>query len=347
MDAQQAAPAVTAPAPSGAPGDHPAGVINCAAYCEGRRVATLRIEDMPSVLASRDEFVWLGLLEPSEALLQQVQQQLCLHDLAIEDAHNAHQRPKVELYKDSLFVVLRTVQRPEPDADLEFGETHVFVGHNYLVTVRHGSLKAHTGLRARLEATPELLAKGPGFVLYALMDFIVDQLFPVVEELEDRFETIEEEIFEATSTRSTARAIYQLRRDLVALKRTVLPMVDVCNRLMKFDLALIPTDTHPYFRDIHDHLVRLNEMVDSLRELLATALDASASLANERHSAQTKRLAAWAAIIAVPTMVAGVCGMNFDRLPELRGAYGYPLVVGCMAAACVVLWVGFRRSGWL
>jgi magnesium transporter len=323
------------------------GVINCAAYAEGRRVATLRIEDMPAVLASRDEFVWLGLLEPSEELLQQVQRQLHLHDLAIEDAHSAHQRPKLEQYKDCLFVVLRTVQRPSPTADLEFGETHVFVGRNYLVTVRHGSMRSHIGLRTRLEAAPALLAKGPGFVLYALMDFIVDQYFPVVEGLEEKFEDLEEQIFGEHCSRETTRGIYHLRRDLVALKRTILPLVDVCNRLMKFDVEMVPADTHPYFRDIHDHLLRLNEMIDSLRELLGTALEANASLISEQHTVQTKRLAAWAAIIAVPTMVAGIYGMNFQDMPELRWSFGYPVTLGLMVTACVGLYVGFRRSGWL
>ena len=324
----------------------PTGVIACAAYAGGKRVATVEIDDLGSVAAPPDEFVWLGLYEPSEELLQKVQRALGLHDLAIEDAHNAHQRPKLEQYEQSLFVVLRTVQRTA-EGELEFGETHVFVGRNYLVTVRHGSLLAYRGLRARCEGTPALLAKGTGFVLYALMDFVVDQYFPVVEALEDDFEELEDQIFSENSSRETTRKIYRLKRDLVALKRTVLPLVEVCNRLMKFDLGVVPTDTHPYFRDVHDHVVRINEMIDGLRELLGTALEANASLISEQHTVQTKRLAAWAAIIAVPTMVAGIYGMNFDRMPELRWELGYPVVLGGMAIACFALFTGFRRSGWL
>jgi magnesium transporter len=324
----------------------PTGVINCAAYAGGKRVATVEIDDLGIVVAPPDEFVWLGLYEPSEELLQKVQRALHLHDLAIEDAHSAHQRPKLEQYEDSLFVVLRTVQRAA-GGGLEFGETHVFVGRNYLVTVRHGSLRSHTGLRARCEGTPALLAKGTGFVLYALMDFIVDQYFPVVEGLEDSFEELEDQIFAARCSRETTRSIYHLKRELVSLKRALLPLVEVCNRLMKFDLGVVPTDTHPYFRDVHDHVVRLNDMIDSLRELLGTALEANASLISEQHTVQTKRLAAWAAIIAVPTMVAGIYGMNFEQMPELRWELGYPVVVGFMVIACVGLFAGFRRSGWL
>jgi len=334
-----AAPAAEAPA---------SGVITCAAYAGGRRVATVEIDDLGIVNAPPDEFVWLGLYEPSEELLQQVQRALGLHDLAIEDAHTAHQRPKLEQYQDSLFVVLRTVHRAAAEnAPLEFGETHIFVGRNYLVTVRHGSLRSHIGLRARCESTPALLAKGPGFVLYAVMDFIVDQYFPVVEQLEESFEELEEQIFTECSTRETTRSIYSLKRDLVAVKRTIMPLVEVCNRLMKFDLDLVPHEIHPYFRDVHDHVVRLNEMIDGLRELLGTALEANSSLISEQHTVQTKRLAAWAAIIAVPTMVAGVYGMNFESMPELHWELGYPVVLSSMVLACVALFAGFKRSGWL
>ena len=322
------------------------GIVNCAAYAGGKRVATVGIDDLGTVVAPPDEFVWLGLHEPSEELLQKVQRALGLHDLAIEDAHTAHQRPKLEQYEQSLFVVLRTVQR-SGTGELEFGETHIFVGRNYLVTVRHGSLRAYTTLRARCEGTPALLAKGTSFVLYAVMDFIVDQYFPVVESLEEAFEELEEQIFTECSTRDTTRSIYSLKRDLVAVKRTIMPLVEVCNRLMKFDLDLIPHEIHPYFRDVHDHVVRLNEMIDGLRELLGTALEANSSLISEQHTVQTKRLAAWAAIIAVPTMVAGVYGMNFESMPELHWALGYPVVLGSMVLACVVLFIGFKRSGWL
>jgi magnesium transporter len=333
-----------APAEPGAPAS---GIINCAAYSRGVRVADVNIDQVGEQLRHPDRFVWIGLFEPSEELLQRVQKQFGLHDLAIEDAHRAHQRPKLELYENSLFVVLRTAHLAGAPHRLDFGETHIFLGSNYVVTVRHGSLRSHVGVRTRCESSPQLLAKGPGFVLYALMDFIVDQYFPIVEGLESDFDEVEEQIFSAACTRETTRAIYKLKRDLVSLKRAISPMTEVCNRLTKFDLDLIPTDTRVYFRDVYDHVMRLNEIIDGLRELLATALESNLSLISEQHSVQTKRLASWAAIIAVPTMIAGIYGMNFRHMPELASQWGYPLSLAIMGAICTTLYVGFRRSGWL
>jgi magnesium transporter len=322
------------------------GVITCAAYSEGRRVADLPLGDVRAALGKGDRFVWIGLFEPPEDVLRLVQQEFGLHDLAIEDALTAHQRPKLEQYDGSLFVVLRTAQL-NGDRGLELGETHVFVGQRYVISVRHGSLKSHIGLRARCEAVPHFLSKGPGFVLYALMDFVVDQYQPIVEALEERLEELEEEIFGGTFNRETTARIYKLKRDLLMLKRAVSPLVEVCNRLMRYDIHLIPEDTRPYFRDVYDHVVRVNEMIDNLRELLTTALEANLSLMSVAQSEHSKRLAAWAAIIAVPTMIAGVYGMNFDTMPELHWNFGYPLVMALMAGACASLFVGFKRSGWL
>jgi magnesium transporter len=323
-----------------------AGVVNCAAYAQGRRLADLPLSDVSETLQASDRFVWIGLYEPDAEILRQVQQEFGLHDLAVEDALGAHQRPKLEQYEGSLFVVLRTAQLGA-DGQLEFGETHLFVGARYLISVRHASAKSHVALRARCESTPELLSKGPGFVLYALMDFIVDQYFPVVEGLEERLNELEEQIFGERFTRDTTARIYRLKRDLLALKRAVSPLVDVCNRLMRFDFAVIPDDTRLYFRDIYDHVLRVNENIDTLRELLTSALEANRSLVSVSQNEDTKRLASWAAIIAVPTMIAGIYGMNFTSMPELQWAYGYPIVMGLMAAACAGLFVGFKRSGWL
>lgn len=324
------------------------GVIDCAAYEAGRRVASLRLDDLDAYLASHpDGFVWAGLYEPSDDVLRTVQRQFHLHDLAIEDAYRAHQRPKLEQYEDTLFVVLRTVQFVGQDEHLEFGETHVFIGDRFVVSVRHGSLRSHVGLRARCESTPHLLAKGPGYVLYALMDFIVDQYFPVVDSLSERLADLEEAIFEAQVTRNTTGAIYHLKRDMLAVRRAVSPLIDVCNRLVRFESPLVPEDTRVYFRDVYDHVVRLNEMVDTQRELLTTALEANLSLISITQNEHMKRLAGWAAIIAVPTMVAGVYGMNFAHMPELQWAYGYPLSIGLMFVTCAALFLGFRRAGWL
>jgi magnesium transporter len=323
------------------------GVINCAAYEGGRRVADLDIGRIHATLERTNHFVWIGLFEPDEDLLREVQEAFGLHDLAIEDAHSAHQRPKLERYDDSLFVVLRTAQLAGTPSRVQFAETHIFVGRRYIVTVRHGSVQSHVGLRARCEAEPELLAHGPAFVLHALMDFIVDQYFPIVDALEEELEHLEEEIFGDRFSRATTQRIYELKRDLLGVKRAVWPLVDVCNRLMRFESDLVPEDTRPYFRDVYDHALRINEIVDNLRELLTAALDANLSLLSMSQNEDTKRLAAWAAIIAVPTMVAGVYGMNFQEMPELTWRYGYPAVLAGMTFACVALYRAFKRSRWL
>jgi magnesium transporter len=322
------------------------GVVNCAAYTGGRRVADIEVKDIGEVLKQTDRFIWIGLHEPKEDLLRQVQQQFGLHDLAIEDAHRAHQRPKLERYGESLFVVLRTAQMNREPGRIDFGETHIFVGARYVVSVRHGSSLSYAEVRARCETTPQLLCKGPGFVLYALMDFIVDQYFPIVDVLEDELEELEAEIFGEAFSRETTHRIYQLKRQLLEVKRAVSPLVDMCNRLMRFDLELIPEDTRPYFRDVYDHVIRINEIVDTQRELLTTALEANLSLIAVGQNEVMKKLAGWAGIIAVPTMIAGVYGMNFDFMPELKWDLGYPLVLAAMLGACASLYVYFKRSGW-
>jgi magnesium transporter len=323
------------------------GVINCASYAQGVRVVNVAIADISEELKHEDRFVWVGLFEPDEQLLREIQEEFGLHDLAIEDAHTAHQRPKLEQYGDSLFVVLRTAHLAGEPQHVEFGETHVFVGPRYVVSVRHGSLKSHVGLRARCEASQHLLAKGPGFVLYALMDFMVDQYCPILEELEEKVVELEEVVLDEKFIQQTTSRIYHLKRELLSIKRAVSPLVDISSRLMRFGLNLIPEDTKPYFRDVYDHAMRINEMADTLREVLATALDANLSVISVSQNKDTKRLAAWAAIIAAPTAIAGIYGMNFQFMPELGWRYGYEEILVGMAVLCCGLWVGFKRSGWL
>lgn len=245
-----------------------------------------------------------------------------------------------------IFVVLRTAQM-NPDRRIEFGETHFFVGDNFIVSIRHGSSVPYTEVRSRCEKMPELLSKGQGFVLYAIMDFIVDRYFPVVHELETELESVEDKIFKERPSRSTTENIYQLKRELLEVKRAVSPLVDICNRLMRFDIRSISVETQPYFRDIYDHAIRINEMVDNTRELLNTALEANFSLISISQNDTSKRFAGWAAIIAVPTMIAGFYGMNFKFMPELEWHYGYYFVIGLTIAACSLLYYFFKRSGWL
>jgi magnesium transporter len=321
-------------------------VINCAAYSRGRRVANVQLNEISTVLQQQDHFVWIGLHEPGEEVLSQVQQQFSLHDLAVEDAHNAHQRPKIESYGETLFIVLRTAQMNEKH-HIDFGETHFFVGANFLVTVRHGSSISYSEVRNRCESTPQLLGKGQGFALYAVMDAIVDQYFPVVDALETELTSIEEKIFSQKPSRQTTEQIYELKRELLEIKRAVSPLVDICNRLMRFDIKLIAEETQNYFRDIYDHAIRINEMVDNARELLNTALDANFSLISISQSEVSKKMAGWAAIIAVPTLVAGFYGMNFRFMPELEWQYGYPFVVTLTISSCIIVYLFFRRAGWL
>jgi magnesium transporter len=320
-------------------------VVNCAAYADGRKLGPVDLDDISEILRFPGQFVWIGLHEPDGPLLRKMQAEFSLHDLAVEDALRAHQRPKLEEYGDSLFVVLRTARLHE--RKIEFGETHVFVGTRYVVSVRHGASLPYAEVRQRCEASPHLLRKGPGFVLYALMDFVVDHYFPVVDALEDLLEDLEETIFDGRFDRHATQRIYHLKRDLVALKRAVSPLVEVCNRLVRFDVELVPEDCRVYFRDVYDHVIRINEAIDNMRDLLTTALEANLSLISVGQNEITKKLAAWAAILAVPTMIAGIYGMNFDFMPELHWRFGYVAIMAGMITACALLYRRFKRAGWL
>ena len=321
-------------------------IVNCVAYGDGRRVGDVEIDRIHEVLEQGDRFIWIGLREPDPALLTQVQGAFGLHELAIEDALSAHQRPKIERYGDSLFVVLRTAFLNQQH-QIEVGETHIFLGPVSIVVVRHGASLPYVGVRSRLETTPHLLRKGPGAALYALMDFVVDQYFPIIDALEDELQRLEDTIFSESFSRETPAQIYKLQGQLLQVKRVVSPLIDICNRLMRIDYQLIAEDTQPYFRDIYDHVVRINEMVDTQRELLTTALEANFSLMSIAQNEVMKQFAGWGAIVALPTMVAGIYGMNFTFMPELSWPYSYPLIMAITAGICGFLFLRFRRSGWL
>jgi magnesium transporter len=234
------------------------------------------------------------------------------------------------------------------DKHLEFGETHVFVGERFVISVRHGSLKSHSALRSRCEAAPEQLKKGPGFVLYALMDFIVDQYFPIVDALGEELELLEQRVFTGSFNRRTTTKIYKLKRDLITLRRVVSPVIELSARLIRLeDDELVPAQTRPYFRDVYDHAMRINDMIDSVRDLLSTTLEAHLSLVSVSQNEDTRRLAAWAAIFAVPTAIAGIYGMNFAEMPELRWRFGYPFVLAVIVGLCGLLYVRFKQAKWL
>lgn len=325
-------------------------VVGSAVYQGGCRVEELEIEHLD--LAQCDaqppapgRFVWIGLYEPDEAVLQKVQRRFGLHDLAVEDAHHAHQRPKLEAYGESLFLVLRTARIV--DGHVRFGETHVFAGRGHVVTVRHGSATSYAEVRARCERSPRMLALGEIFVVYSVMDFIVDNYFPVLHVLEAEIDELEDRVFKHRSTNADVERIYELRHELMTLRRAIQPLGEVCARMMRFDTPLVEERVQPYFRDVQDHVLRVVEVIDGLRELLTSALEANLLFASLQQNEVMRRFAGWAAILAVPTAVAGIYGMNFDDMPELRQPWGYPAVLAVIGAACGVLYWRFRRAGWL
>ncbi len=320
-------------------------VVNCVAYADGRRLREIEIDEISEILAQQQAFVWIGLHDPTEALMRKVQEEFGLHDLAVEDAHHAHQRPKFEIYGDCLFVVLHTAQLI--DDEVHFGETNIFVGPRYVVSVRHGASASYAPVRARCENAPELLAKGPGFVLYAIMDYVVDNYMPIVGALEDDLETLEDRMFKAHARRKTTERIYHLKREVMAVRRAVHPLLEVCDQLARYATGLIPEDTRPYFRDVHDHVVRISESTENMREMLTTALQVNLSLVSIGQNEIVKKLAGWGAILAIPTMVASIYGMNFEYMPELRWRYAYPAVVAVTAIACVALYRRLKRAEWL
>ncbi len=320
-------------------------VVNSAVYRNGHRVRNIAISELGEALAEPDTFAWVGLHEPDEALMKQVQEELGLHDLAVEDAHRAHQRPKLETYGDSLFVVLHTAQLVQ--GTIEFGETLLFVAPRYVVSVRHGASLSYAQVRTRCEGTPELLAKGAGYVLYAIMDFVVDNYLPIVNSYEDELTSIEDAIFASTSRRNTTERLYALKRELIALRRAASPVAEVCNTLVHLAPALVSEELRPYYRDIADHIVRMLESVDQMRELVTTALQVNLSMVSIGQNEVVKKLAGWAAILAVPTLIASLYGMNFKHMPELDWTFGYPLMLGVTFFICMLVYRRLRRVQWL
>jgi magnesium transporter len=321
------------------------GVIACSAYASGRRVADIKLDEAGEWAKRPGHLVWIGLFEPSLELLKRVQEQFDLHPLAIEDANNAHQHPKIEQYGQSLFIVARTAQIV--DKRIAFGETHIFVGRGFLVTVRHGASTSYMAVRVRCESCPTVLSHGEDYILYAILDFIVDHYMPVLETIHDEVETLEDRVLDETLTQDDVQRLYRLRRDLLRLRNAAAPLVEVCRRLEHAEVLMLDTAMQPLFRDVTDHVRRAQEEIDSLREVLAFAFEASLMTGQAQQTAITRKLAAWAAILAVPTAVAGIYGMNFENMPELKWAYGYFLVVAVIIAACGGLYWRFRRNGWL
>ena len=328
-----------------ASGEAEAGIVASSVYAAGHRVADIPVEEAGAWAAKEGHFVWIGLLEPDRELLLRVQRQFHLHDLAIEDAEHPHQRPKLEQYGDALFIVARTAQLF--DGRVTFGETHLFVGAGYIVSVRHGPSTSYTSVRQHWESCPSALAKGEDFILYAILDFIVDNYMPVLEQIEAEVDAIEDRVLVKPMTAADIERLYMLRRDLLRLRNAAGPLVEVCRRLTSAELPQIRAAMHPLFRDVTDHIRTVQEKIDNLREVLAFAFEASLLVGQSQETAIAKKLASWAAILAVPTAVAGIYGMNFDNMPELKMAFGYQTVLIAIVATCSFLYWRFRKNGWL
>ena len=321
-------------------------VVNCVAYrFDGQRIGDISVDDISEVLKQPDTFVWVGLHEPDEALLHKLQEEFDLHDLAIEDAQAAHQRTKIETYGDSLFVVVQTAQLVS--GHIAFGETHLFLGQRYLVTVRHGASLSYAPARRACEHTPDLLALGPAYGLYGVLDYIVDNLLPIVRDFREELQELEQDIFSDTFKRSTIRRLYDMQRDLMTLRLAVAPMQDIISQLVRQHPQLIPDELRAYFRDVYDHVFRVNESISAMREMLAAAINVNLSLVTFGQNEVMKRLAGYAAMLAAPTLITSWYGMNFAHMPELSKPYAYPLVIGLVLTIVTTIYFILKRNRWL
>jgi magnesium transporter len=326
-------------------------IVDCALYRQGRRDKVPDdLRDLGAALATArstgDSFIWIGLHEPTEAELEKVALEFGLHPLAVEDAVKAHQRPKVEEFADSLFVVLKTVRYDEETQQVELGDVMLFLGDSFIVSVRHGRARALSDIRRRLEIESDLLECGPAAVLYAVSDAVVDDYSTIAFAVEEDIDEVEERVFSLERTNDAAR-IYNLKREVIEFRRAVRPLVEPMSRLSTGQVQMVHERLHPFFRDVADHAVRVAEQVDGFDDLLGSVLNANLAQVGVQQNSDMRRISAWVAIAAVPTAIAGIYGMNFEHMPELRWTYGYPAALLLMAVICVGLYRGFKRSGWL
>jgi magnesium transporter len=318
-------------------------IVDCAVYEHGRRREGEFGLAEAYEASGPDSFVWIGLYEPTEQEFDSVRREFDLHELAVEDAIKAHQRPKLETYGDSLFLVLKTARWE--DGDVELGEILLFVGEGFIVSVRHGETALHD-VRLRLEERPDLLRCGPGAALHAIVDKVVDDYEPVIEQLDAAIKEVEAEVFSGHRT-NPAERIYTLKREVLEVHGAVVPLLAPVHELARTPHRDVDEEIRPYFRDVHDHVLRVVAQVQEFRELLTSVLTANLTQTTIRQNEDVRKISAWAAIVAVPTMIAGIYGMNFEHMPELGWVFGYPLVLAVIAVACVTVYRFFRRAGWL
>ena len=320
-------------------------VVAAYLYRHGKRVREVTIDEKVDCPTDKSEFVWIGICDPTDDEMRTLKEQYDLHPLAVEDAVNANQLPKIDVYGDQLFVVARTAHL-EGDT-IDYGETAIFVGHSHIISVRHGSARSHKALREQLEAAPTLLIHGVDYVLHAILDYIVDGYLPIVEQIEETVLAMEQRIIDAFLGRDEISRIFTLRRHLARFQRVLGPMAEVAGKLVRLDLPCIDANTKPYFSDVLDHVRRVQTMVEGLLQVLTSVFEFSNLLEQQRTGAITRQLAAWAAILAVPTAIAGIYGMNFEHMPELKTEYGYFVVLAVITIVCTALYVRFKRVGWL
>jgi magnesium transporter len=320
-------------------------IVAACLYRNGKRVRTVPIDEKVDCARDRSEFVWIGLADPVAEELRALQETYDLHPLAVEDAIKADQLPKVDIHGDQLFVVARTAFLEK--GEIAYGETAIFVGHSHIISVRHGSARSHSQLRRGLEASPTLLVHGVDYVLHAMLDFVVDGYLPMVETIEAEVAAMEQRMVDHFLGRHEINRIFALRRELIRFQRVLVPMAEVAAKLARVELPTIDRETRPYFGDVLDHVRRIQTMVDDLREVLTSVFEFSNLLEQQRTGAITRQLAAWAAILAVPTAIAGIYGMNFEHMPELKTEYGYYVVLGVIALICMALFARFKRAKWL
>lgn len=320
-------------------------VVNCSAYRGGKKLDEISIEDISDVLREPDTFVWVGLFEPDYDLLTKMQEEFGLHELAVEDATKAHQRPKLEEYGETLFMVLRTAHLS--GSQIATGETHIFIGPKFVLTVRHGESSSYRAVREQCESMPDRLAKGPGYVLYAVVDFVVDQYQPSIDYLQEQFRKYEQELFTPGSPKDNLQDFYELKNKLLMLEAAASPLIDMCTQLLRFHSDIVPKDIRVYFRDILDHVSRITQTSDRMQEMVNSAMQVALAQVTIRQNEVVKRLAGWGAILAVPTMVFSLYGMNFKFMPELDWKWSYPVVMGVIVVGCTVLYRRLRKVGWL
>lgn len=321
-------------------------VVNCVAYrSNGARIGDIGIDAISDVLKQPDTFVWVGLHEPDEALLLKLQEEFDLHDLAIEDAQSAHQRTKIEGYGNSLFLVVQTAQLDA--GHIAFGETHIFFGPRYLVTVRHGASLSYAPARRSCEHSPELLALGPSYGLYGVLDYIVDNLLPIVRDFREELQELEQDIFSDSYNRSTVHRLYDMQRDLMTLRLAVAPLQDVVGQLMRLHPQLIPDELQAYFRDVQDHVTRANDAIGAMREMLTAAINVNLSLVTLGQNEVMKKLAGWAAMLAAPTLITSWYGMNFQHMPELAKPWSYPAIIIVVLSVVGGIYLTLKRARWL